>query len=145
MSSIIIICAVAVVCFAGYAAWKNRKKQSAAEDVPASDDAKNTDEFSKAFFERAQAGETAQQFLQLSNQTDCALLQGMLQSAGIPSYTDFTHINKFYGPLTEATPSGLSIRLQILINDYDDALAVVNDYTKTKGSSAGITVYPKQQ
>lgn len=145
MLSIIIICAAVLVCIAGCAAWKNKKRQPAEEDVPAPDDAKNTDEFSKAFFERAQAGEKAQQFLQLANQTDCALLQGMLQSAGIPSYTDFTHINKFYGPLTEATSSGLSIRLQILINDYDDALAVVNDYTKTKGSSAGITVYPKQQ
>jgi hypothetical protein len=143
MLTIIIICAAALICFAGYAAWKNKKGQSAPQET-AFDDAKNTDEFSKQFFERAQSGEKAQQFLQLANQTDCALLQGMLQSAGIPSYTDFTHINKFYGPLTEATSSGLSIRLQILINDYDDALSVVKDYIKTKGSSAGITVYPEQ-
>lgn len=143
MSTIIIICAAALVCTVVYTAWKNQKKKSKAE-ILSPDNAKDTAEFSKAFFERAQTGENAQQFLQLANQSDCALIQGMLQSAEIPSYTDFTHINKFYGPLTEASSSGLSIKLQILINDYDDALAVVNDYIKTKGSSAGITVYPKQ-
>ena len=142
MSTIIIICTAALVCIIVYTTWKNQKKSQA--ETPSPDNAKDTAEFSKAFFERAQAGENAQQFLQLANQSDCALIQGMLQSAEIPSYTDFIHINKFYGPLTEATSSGLSIKLQILVNDYDDALAVVNDYIKTKGSSAGITVYSKQ-
>jgi hypothetical protein len=142
MLPIIIICGAVLLCIAGYAAWKNQKKSS--PEVTAPDDAKDTDEFSKAFFERVQSGEKAQPFLQLANQSDCALLQGMLQSAGIPSYTDFTHINKFYGPLTDATTSGLSIKLQILVNDYEDALAVVNDYTGSKKSSAGITVYPRQ-
>jgi hypothetical protein len=143
MLTIIIVCAAVLVCITGYAAWKNQKKQSSSADT-SPDNAKDTDEFSKAFFERAQTGEKAQQFLQIANQSDCALLQGMLQSAGIPSYTDFTHINKFYGPLTEATSSGLSIKLQILVKDYDDAFAIVNDYIKTKESSAGITVYSKQ-
>jgi hypothetical protein len=143
MLTIIIVCAAVLVCITGYSAWKNQKKQSSSVDT-SPDNAKDTDEFSKAFFERAQTGEKAQQFLQIANQSDCALLQGMLQSAGIPSYTDFTHINKFYGPLTEATSSGLSIKLQILVKDYDDALAIVNDYIKRKGSSAGITVYLKQ-
>lgn len=144
MWPVIITCGVILICITVYVSRKNEKKGHASTES-AADDAKNTDEFSKAFFERAQAGESAQQFLMLAGQGDCAIIQGMLQSAGIPSYTDFTHINKFYGPLTEATSSGLSIKLQILTNDYDDALAVVNDYIKTKGTSAGITISGKQQ
>jgi hypothetical protein len=144
MTTFIMICAAAVICIALFAAWKTKKKHTESS-VTAADDAKDTDEFSKAFFERVQAGEQAQPFLLFAGQSDCALVQSMMQSAGIPSYTDFTHINKFYGPLTEATASGLSIKLQILINDYEDAVAVLNDYLKSKGNSVGITVYPKQQ
>jgi hypothetical protein len=144
MWPVIITCGVILICVTVYVSRKNEKKRTTSAET-AADDAKDVDEFSKAFFERVQAGENAQSFLQLAGQGDCALIQGMLQSAGIPSYTDFTHINKFYGPLTEATASGLSIKLQILTNDYDDALAVVNDYIKTKGTSAGITISGKQQ
>lgn len=90
------------------------------------------DDFSREFFERAQAGEAAQKFLQLANQSDCGLIQSLLQSAGIPSYTDFTHINKFYGPLVTATSTGFSITLQILVRDYDDALLIVKDYIENK-------------
>jgi hypothetical protein len=145
MWPVIITCGVILICVTVYVSRKNEKKRISSTEAAAADDAKDVDEFSKAFFERVQTGESAQPFLQLAGQGDCALIQGMLQSAGIPSYTDFTHINKFYGPLTEATSSGLSIKLQILTNDYDDALAVVNDYIKTKGTSAGITISGKQQ
>lgn len=88
--------------------------------------------FEEKFYERCQAGEKSQLFLNINSQQDCAVIQSLLYAADIPSRTDSNILNKLYGGVAGVTTSVFDIRFYILVNDYDEALEIVNDFFKQK-------------
>lgn len=89
--------------------------------------ANELDNFDKEYFSRIDAGEKCQQFLSIGGQQDCALIQSLLYSQGIPSYVENQNINRIYGANTAAV-SAFAMKLYILTADYDEAYRIVTDY-----------------
>lgn len=106
-----------------------------AESDDAADD--EAPDFEEAFFARCQQGEEEQHFLNLASQQDAAILQSLLYSADIPSRIDSDIMNKIYGGTASAATGIFCIRLYILQNDYDAALAIVRDYAREKTQALG--------
>jgi|WetSurMetagenome_2_1015567.scaffolds.fasta_scaffold283561_1 hypothetical protein len=134
ITAILLICGSSLVLIAVIALY-GKKTKSRYSNSELSDDEVPAEEFSKLYFQRVSQGEKIQLFAQVGNQGDCVVLQGLLQSSGIPSYTEFLHINKFYGPAAGMTSSGMNIRLYIISTDFDKALDIVKLFLDGKTQS----------
>lgn len=88
----------------------------------------NDDDFDSAYFERVRNGEKSQLFLEIGGVADCSMIRSLLFSENIPSYIENEHVNKIYsfGGLNSA----FSIRLFILVADYEKAYEIVDAYVK---------------
>ncbi len=93
------------------------------------------EQFSAKFFERIRNGEESQTFLTLSYQGDCAVIQSLLQSADIPSFTEFEHFNLVKGGGLWGGGTGTDIKLSILKNDYDTAFEIVDQFIRNKSET----------
>lgn len=94
----------------------------------------NTD-FDSAYLKAIEQGEKSQQFLAIGNMKDCAIIRSILFSEGIPSYLENQHINGIYGVSTMASFAIFSIKVYILVKDYDQAFELVSEYIKNLGNS----------
>lgn len=83
--------------------------------------------FEKGYFAGLENGEKAQQFLVLGGIKDCSMIRSLLLSEGIPTYVENEHINSFYSVGVNAQ-AGFSIKLFILVKDYEKAYEIVLDY-----------------
>lgn len=92
----------------------------------------NLDNFDQEFLSRVSDGEPYQLFLSIGGQQECALIQSLLYSEGIPSYVENQNFNRFYGGAPTAMTAVFSIKLYILSKDYDDAYKIVSEFCNFK-------------
>ena len=84
-------------------------------------------EFEMNYFERIRNGEQTQQFLSVGGQLACSMIRSLLFAEGIPTYTENEHANSFYS-LNNLSTSAFSIKVFILVADYDRAYEIVSDF-----------------
>lgn len=84
-------------------------------------------EFEMNYFERIRNGEQTQQFLSVGGQLACSMIRSLLFGEGIPTYTENEHANSFYS-LNNLSSSAFSIKVFILVADYDRAYEIVSDF-----------------
>ena len=89
-------------------------------------------DFEKDFFLRAKGGENAVEFLKIADMQDCFVIQSMLLSAGIPSHTENEHVSGIFGNNAGIMNSIFAVRLNILKDDYNEALSIVKDFLEQK-------------
>ncbi|MBP5520561.1 MAG: hypothetical protein J6X84_08290 [Treponema sp.] len=90
-------------------------------------------QFEEKFFEQVKSGKKYQHFLNIGSQLDCMMIRSIFSSMDIPTYIEFENINKIYGGVSTCLTSNIfSIKLYILIDDYEEALAVIKDYIRNK-------------
>ena len=80
------------------------------------------------YFERVRNGEQTQQFLSVGGQLACSMIRSMLFAEGIPTYTENEHANSFYSLNNLSSSSAFSIKVFILVADYDRAYEIVSDF-----------------
>ena len=97
-------------------------------------------DFDSEYFERADKGEKTQEFLIVGAPEFCPMLQNLLFAEGIPSYIENVHINSIYPVHNLGSSSAFSIKLYILVSDYDKAYDIISNFVST---SQEITVLPK--
>lgn len=96
---------------------------------------KQSEEFEMNYFERVRNGEQTQQFLSIGGFAACSLIRSRLFAEGIPTYIENEHINSMYS-LNKLSGSAFSIKLFILVADYDRAYDVVADFISNCERSA---------
>ena len=89
---------------------------------------KDAEEYEKAYFERIKAGEQSQQFLAVGSFAVCSFLRSLLAAENIPTYTQNEHINSMYSLNVLGGASSFSIKVFILISDYDRAYEIIYDF-----------------
>ena len=133
---------VAYVAFGCFCLWciisgvrKMKEIRSYQESPDYYSDEKEHDEamkaaeaFEKGYFERIRNGEQSQQFLSVGSMTVCSILRSLLAADGIPTYTENEHVNRMYSLNTLPGNSAFSIKVFILIADYDRAYDIVSNY-----------------
>ncbi|MCR4900414.1 MAG: DUF2007 domain-containing protein [Treponema sp.] len=110
---------------------------------------KDTAAFEMNYFERVRNGEQNQQFLIVGAQTWASMIRSILFAEGIPTYAENEHVNSMYSINNSGAASSFSIKIFILVADYDKAKEIVDAFvskTLSKDSedrSLFITVLPK--
>ena len=89
---------------------------------------KQSEEFEKGYFERVRNGEQTQQFLSVGGQMACSMIRSLLFAENIPTYTETEHANSFYSLNNLSSDSAFSIKVFILVADYDRAYEIVSDF-----------------
>ncbi len=89
---------------------------------------KAAEAFEKGYFERIRNGEQSQQFLSVGSMMICSLLRSLLAAEGIPTYIQNEHVNSMYSLNSLSGNSAFSIKVFILIADYDRAYEIISDY-----------------
>lgn len=89
---------------------------------------KQSEEFEKGYFERVRNGEQTQQFLSVGGQMACSMIRSLLFAENIPTYTENEHANSFYSLNNLSSSSAFSIKVFILVADYDRAYEIVSDF-----------------
>ena len=89
---------------------------------------KQSEEFEKGYFERVRNGEQTQQFLSVGGQLACSMIRSLLFAENIPTYTENEHANSFYSLNNLSSSSAFSIKVFILVADYDRAYEIVSDF-----------------
>jgi hypothetical protein len=89
---------------------------------------RQAEDFEKGYFERIRNGEQSQQFLSVGSQMICSFLRSLLAAENIPTYTENEHVNSMYSLNALSGNSAFSIKVFILIADYDRAYEIVSDY-----------------
>lgn len=92
----------------------------------------NVDEFEKGYFERIEKGEQTQQFLAVGSFAVCSVLRSLLAAENIPTYVENEHINSMYSLNALGGSSSFSIKVFILISDYDKAREIVCDFISSQ-------------
>ena len=92
---------------------------------------KQTESDEKGYFERVRNGEQTQLFLYISSLSLCNFLRSLLAAENIPTYTENEHINSLYNLNCLAGVSPFSIKVFILVADYDRAYEIIAEYVKT--------------
>ena len=87
-------------------------------------------EYEKGYFERIRQGEQSQQFLAVGSFTICSFLRSLLAAENIPTYTENEHINGMYSLHALGGSSSFSIKVYILISDYDRAYEIIRDFAR---------------
>ena len=88
-------------------------------------------EYEKGYFERIRQGEQSQQFLAVGSFFVSSFLRSLLAAENIPTYTENEHINSMYSLNALSGASSFSIKVFILISDYDRAYEIISDFIKT--------------
>ena len=89
---------------------------------------KQSEEFEKGYFERVRNGEQTQQFLSVGGQMACSMIRSLLFAENIPTYTENEHANSFYSLNNLSSSCAFSIKVFILVADYDRAYEIVSDF-----------------
>ena len=97
---------------------------------------KEAEEYEKGYFERLHQGEQSQQFLAVGSFAVCSFIRSLLMAQGIPTYTENEHINSIYSLNVLGGSSSFSIKVFILISDYDEAHKIVYDFIKSHQQKA---------
>ncbi len=89
---------------------------------------KQIESFEKGYFERVRNGEQTQQFLAVGSMMLCSFLRSLLAAENIPTYTENEHVNSMYSLNALAGSSAFSIKVFILVADYDRAYEIITDF-----------------
>ena len=89
---------------------------------------KNAAEFEKDYFERVRNGEQTQQFLSVGSAIACSMIRSLLFAGNIPTFTENEHVNSMYSLNNLSASSAFSIKVFILVADYDRAHEIVCDF-----------------
>ena len=92
---------------------------------------KQIENFEKGYFERVRNGEQTQQFLSVGSMMMCSFLRSLLAAENIPTYTENEHVNTMYSLNALSGNSAFSIKVFILISDYDRAYEIVSDFVSS--------------
>jgi len=85
-------------------------------------------EFEQGYFERVRKGEQTQQFLSVGGMLACSMIRSLLFAENIPTFTENEHVNSFYSLNNLTGSSAFSIKVFILVADYDRAYEIVSDF-----------------
>ena len=80
------------------------------------------------YFERVRKGEQTQQFLAVGDMTSSSMIRSLLCAENIPTFAENEHINSMYSLNHLAASSAFSIKIFILVADYDRAYQIVSDF-----------------
>ena len=89
-------------------------------------------QFEEKFFDQVKSGKKYQHFLNLGSQLDCMMIRSIFSSMDIPTYIEGENVNKLYGGVSTCLSNIFKIKLFILVDDYEEALAVTKDYIRNK-------------
>ena len=89
---------------------------------------KEAEEYEKGYFERIKQGEQSQQFLAVGSFAVCSFIRSLLAAENIPTYTENEHVNSMYSLNALGGGSSFSIKVFILISDYDKAHEIISDF-----------------
>ena len=93
---------------------------------------KQIESFEKGYFERVRNGEQTQQFLAVGSMMLCSFLRSLLAAENIPTYTENEHVNSMYSLNALAGSSAFSIKVFILVADYDRAYEIITDFISSR-------------
>ena len=93
-------------------------------------------DFSLGFFEGTQMGKKHQVFVRTSSPQDAGMIQSLLYSSGISSYSQFEHVTGVFGNTEGMSDSLFASKIQILEEQYDDAFQILVDYIGKKADMA---------
>jgi len=105
---------------------------------------KESEQYEKGYFERIKQGEQSQQFLAVGSFAVSSFLRSLLAAEGIPSYTQNEHINSMYSLNALGGASSFSIKLYILIADYDRAYDIIYDFISSHSAEQKATDQKKE-
>ena len=91
--------------------------------------------YEKGYFERIRQGEQSQQFLAVGSFSVCSFLRSLLAAENIPTYTENEHVNRMYSLNALGGASSFSIKVFILISDYDRAYEIIKDFIDSHENS----------
>ncbi|MBR4790604.1 MAG: DUF2007 domain-containing protein [Treponema sp.] len=86
--------------------------------------------YEEGYFERIRQGEQSQQFLAVGSFFICSFIRSLLAAENIPTYTENEHINTMYSLNALNGNSSFSIKVFILIADYERAYEIISDFIK---------------
>lgn len=89
---------------------------------------KQIENFEKGYFERVRNGEQTQQFLAVGSLMMCSFLRSLLAAENIPTFTENEHVNSMYSLNALSGSSAFSIKVYILVADYDRAHEIISDF-----------------
>lgn len=89
---------------------------------------KEANSFEMNYFERVRNGEQTQLFLAVGAQSVSSLVRSLLFAGGIPTYAENEHINSLYSLNNLGAANSFSIKIFILVADYDKAKEIVDDF-----------------
>ena len=92
---------------------------------------KQIESFEKGYFERVRNGEQTQQFLSVGSMMMCSFLRSLLAAENIPTFTENEHVNSMYSLNALPGNSAFSIKVYILIADYDRAYEIISDFVSS--------------
>ena len=87
--------------------------------------------YEKGYFERIRQGEQSQQFLAVGSFSVCSFLRSLLAAENIPTYTENEHVNSFYSLNALSGNSAFSIKVFILVSDYNRAYEIISDFVNS--------------
>lgn len=99
---------------------------------------KQIESFEKGYFERVRNGEQTQQFLAVGSNMMCSFLRSLLSAENIPTYTENEHVNSMYSLNALSGNSAFSIKVYILVADYDRAYEIISDFISKHESEENI-------
>ena len=92
---------------------------------------KQIENFEKGYFERVRNGEQTQQFLAVGSLMMCSFLRSLLAAENIPTFTENEHVNSMYSMNALSGNSAFSIKVYILVADYDRAHEIISDFIES--------------
>lgn len=92
---------------------------------------RQTESFEKDYFERVKNGEQTQQFLSVGSMMMCSFLRSLLAAENIPTFTENEHVNSMYSLNALSGSSAFSIKVYILVADYDRAYEIISDFVSS--------------
>lgn len=92
----------------------------------------DAESYEKGYFERIRQGEQSQQFLAVGSFAICSLLRSLLAADNIPTYTENEHVNSMYSLNALSGSSSFSIKVFILISDYDRAYEIISNFIASR-------------
>ena len=105
---------------------------------------KQIESFEKGYFERVRNGEQTQQFLAVGSNMMCSFLRSLLSAENIPTYTENEHVNSMYSLNALSGNSAFSIKVYILVADYDRAYEIISDFISKHESEENIEEYQEE-
>ncbi|MCQ2579383.1 MAG: DUF2007 domain-containing protein [Treponemataceae bacterium] len=134
-----------VILFLGFYFFLKKQIQKRGKEEPADidleykteeqtieEDFDETEDFEKEYFEGVKNGEPYQLFLILGGLQDCSLIRSLLAADDIPTFVENENANKLYGGVPSTITGIFSIRLFILVKDYEKAYEIVCNYVNSK-------------